>query len=168
MKQLLLILLCLPLLTLAQGYSNTPRSRGYGELAAVIVLCVVVPFLIYLFRVIKAKLLYINSRNSAIRKLKEQLSNIDRQISSFKEIDSTGDITKEEKKEWLELTRKHKEINDKIVSLRHYINNGEVKFDDNPTETFLLKLWPKGYHKTTVYDRKKGESIEDFRDRLNQ
>tara|TARA_B110000908_G_scaffold99192_1_gene117135 strand:- start:350 stop:874 length:525 start_codon:yes stop_codon:yes gene_type:complete len=113
------------MMSFGQRYSNTPRSRGYGELAAVIVLFIIVPLFIYLFKTIKNKLLLI----SETRKLKEQLTNIDRQISSFKEIDATGDISNDEKKEWLDLTQKHKKINDKIVSIRNQETKAKTEYD---------------------------------------
>ena len=125
MKKLLLILLLVPMMSFGQRYSNTPRSRGYGELAAVIVLFIIVPLFIYLFKTIKNKLLLM----SEIKKLKEQLTNIDRQISSFKEIDATGDISNDEKKEWLDLTQKHKKINDKIVSIRNQETEVKTEYD---------------------------------------
>ncbi len=69
---------------------------------------------------------------------KEQLSNIDRQISSFREIDARRDITKEENQEWLELTRKHKKINDKIVSITKH-GKGAIFYSKEDTARFRFE-----------------------------
>jgi len=50
-------------------------------------------------------------KKQELKKRNKELSHIERQISSYERIDATGEITKEEKKEWLELTKKHKAIN---------------------------------------------------------
>ena len=100
----------------------------------IIIFFVVISYIVFLFDTIKDKQLI----NSEIRMFKEQLSNIDRQISSFREIDARRDITKEENQEWLELTRKHKKINDKIVSITKH-GKGAIFYSKEDTARFRFE-----------------------------
>lgn len=55
-----------------------------------------------------------NENSNTISKLKNKLKGIELQIQSCKKIEETGEMTKEEKKEWVHLAKEHKIITDEI------------------------------------------------------
>jgi hypothetical protein len=59
----------------------------------------------------------INITSNTISKLKRKLNSIELQIQSCKKIEETGEMTKEEKKEWVNLAKEHKIITDEIRGL---------------------------------------------------
>ena len=124
MKKLLLILLCLPKIGFGQS------SMVSGGLEAILLGLVVGGIMFILFYVLpnimqKLRVVFKDSseKKDAIKKLKSKLENIESLIKSFKEINETGKMSSEERKEWLSLTQDHKRITNQIKELKNADDN---------------------------------------------
>ena len=109
---------------------------GVGIVVAIFV-TLVIPGIFYLYNFLREKTGFLSSKYSELLKLKNKLSDIERQISSFKQINDTGRITREEKDEWLQLTKTHKIINDKIISIKNKSTSVNIQYDSNPVDNYL-------------------------------
>ena len=112
MKKLLLILLYIlfgGIFILGVSYPDIVEKIFLANKENLVVLLILAIGMIIFFNLKKISLYEIKKQE--LKKRNKQLSHIERQISSYERIDATGKITKEEKKEWLELTKKHKAIN---------------------------------------------------------
>ena len=128
---------------------------GVGIVLAIFV-TLVIPGIVFIFKLLREKTGFLSDKYSELLKLKNQLSDIERQISSFKQINDTGRITQEEKNEWIQLTKNHKIINEKIITLKNKNNETLTKWDDNPIDTKVYEsiLNQKENTKLNTYSNK--------------
>ena len=77
-----------------------------------------------------------------VRNLKAKLKGIELQIQSCKKIEETGEMTKEEKKEWVHLAKEHKKITDEIRGLMITDHPKEdLQSTIKDTKTSEIEVW---------------------------
>lgn len=123
---------------------------GVGIVVAIFV-TLVIPGIVYLYKFLREKTGFLSDKYSELLNLKNQLSDIERQISSFKQINDTGRITREEKDEWLQLTKTHKIINDEIILIKN--KKTTIKRDENSNNKIVSK---------SIDDQKKTERDKEL------
>ena len=134
---------------------RTNPSIAVG-IAVGIIICVIIPLFVFLYKHFKSKTLFFKE----ILDLKQHLSNVEREIASYKEIKDTGNMTNKEEQEWIKLARKHKEINQMIISLSNKRENINIKWVENPTDEYLAKKIKELKNKKTGYSNKKSEIFQ--------
>ena len=147
---------------------RTEPSIAVGIAVAIFVL-VIIPLFGFLYKYLKSKTLFFSRKYKDILDLKHHLRNVEREIESYKEIKDTGNMTEKEEQEWIKLARKHKEINQMIVSLTNTKDNTHIEWIENPIDEYVAekieKLKEEKVNKYK-YSMKEGETMREYRERL--
>ena len=134
---------------------RTEPSIAVG-IAVAIFIVVIIPLFVFLYKYFKSKALFFQD----ILDLKHHLSNVEREIASYKEIKDTGNMTRVEEQEWIKLARKHKEINQMIVSLSNSKENTDIKWVENPIDEYVVKKIKELKNKKPEQYKKESERFQ--------
>ena len=148
------------------------KSDVEVAIVVAIFITLIIPLFVYLYKHLKSKTLFYSKYYKDILDLKHHLRNVEREINSYKQIRETGSMSESEEEEWGILARKHKEINQMIVSLTNTKDDTDIEWIDNPIDEYVVEKIEK-LSKVKEKKREKekksmlsGETMKEYNKRL--